>query len=103
MFVFPPPIPSIKSLSQSTLSSLDSGSFGRNLDDVNIQQQTTLEVADTETVMSYNENLDPPPPQDIYNVFAASDLSSHSSSDSAEYKCVCIKAKEIRCSILSSG
>ena len=37
---------------------------------MNIQQQTTLEVADTETVMSDNEDLDPPPPQDISNVFA---------------------------------
>ena len=40
MFVSPPPIPNIESLSQSTTSSLDSGSFGRNRADVNIQQQT---------------------------------------------------------------
>ena len=47
MFVSPPPIPNIESLSQSTISSLGIGSFGRNISDVNIQQQNTLEVADT--------------------------------------------------------
>ena len=45
---------------------------------MNTQQQTTLEVANTETVMADNEELDPSPPQDIYNVFAAADLSSRS-------------------------
>ena len=64
MFVSPPPIPNIESLSQSTISSLGSGSFFRNRYDVNIKQQTTLEVADKETVMAENEELDPPPPQD---------------------------------------
>ena len=54
MFVYPTTIPNIESLSQSTVSSLDSGPFGRNRADVNIQQQTTLEVADTEIVMAYN-------------------------------------------------
>ena len=62
MLVSTPPIPNIESLSQSAISSLDSGSFGRNRSDVNIQQQTTLEVDDTETVMAYNEDLDPLPP-----------------------------------------
>ena len=61
-------------MSQSTISSLDSGSFDRNQADGNIQQPTTSEVADTETVMTYNEDLDLPPPQDISNVFAATDL-----------------------------
>ena len=65
MFVSPPPITKIESLSQYTRSSLDSGSFGRNRSDGNIQQQTTSEVADTETVMAYNEELYTPPPQDI--------------------------------------
>ena len=74
MFVSPPPIPNIESLYQSSISSLDSGSFGRNLSDVNIQQPTTSEVADTETVMAYNEDLYPQPPQDISNVFAAVDF-----------------------------
>ena len=74
IFVSPPPIPNIKSLSQSTISSLDSGSFCRNLADVNIQQQDTSEVSDTEIVMDNNEDLDPPPPHDISNVFAAEDL-----------------------------
>ena len=41
---------------------------------MNIQQQTISEVADIETVISDNEELDTPPPQDISNVFAASDL-----------------------------
>ena len=46
MFVSPPTIPNIESLSQSTISSLDSGSFGGNIADMNIQQQTTSEVVD---------------------------------------------------------
>ena len=70
---------------------------------MNIQQPTTSEVADTETVMAYNEDLDLPPPQDISNVFAAADLSSHSSYDSNKYKCAWLKAKVIRSSILSAG
>ena len=90
-------------MSQSTISSLDSGSFDRNQSDVNIQQQTTSEVADTEILMAYNEELDPPSPQDISNVFAVADFSSHSSADSAKYKCACLKAKEIRSSILYAG
>ena len=55
MFVSPTTITNIESLSQSTISSLDSGSFFRNRSGVNIQQQTTSEVADTETVMADNE------------------------------------------------
>ena len=54
IFLSPPPIPNIESLSQSTTSSLDSGSFGRNRADVNIQKQNTSEVADTEIVMADN-------------------------------------------------
>ena len=54
MFVSTHPSPNIESLSQSTISSLDSGSFGRNLDDMNNQQRNTSEVANTETVMSDN-------------------------------------------------
>ena len=46
-FVSPPPIPNIESFSQSTISSLDSGSFDRNQADVNNQQPTTSEVANT--------------------------------------------------------
>ena len=65
MFVSPPPISNIESLSQSTISSLDSVSFDRNRADGNIQQPTTPEVANTETVMAYNEDLDPPPPHDL--------------------------------------
>ena len=53
--------------------------------------------------MAYNEELDPPPPQDISNVFSESDLSSRSSSDSDKYKRACIKAKVIRSSILHAG
>ena len=41
MFVSPPPITNIESLSQSTISSLYSGSFDRNRSDGNIQQPTT--------------------------------------------------------------
>ena len=62
MFVSSPPIPNIQSIFQSTISSMGSVSFGRNIYDVNIQQQTTSEVADTETVMADNEYLDPPLP-----------------------------------------
>ena len=92
----------IESLSQSTISSLDSGSFGGNRADVNIQQPTTSEVADPETVMAYNEDLYLPPPQDTLNVFVASDLLSSSSSGSNKYRRACLKAKVIRSSILSA-
>ena len=54
---------------------------------MNIQQQTTSEVADTDTVMAYNVELYPPPPQDISNVFVAADFLSRSLSDSDKYKC----------------
>ena len=54
MFLSTPPINNIESLFQSTISPLDSGSFGRNQADVNIQQQTISEVANTETVMDDN-------------------------------------------------
>ena len=87
MFVSPPPIPNIESFSQSTISSLDSGSFDRNRADRNIQQPTTSEIANIETVMAYNEDLDLPAPNDISNVFSAADLSSQSSYDSDKYKC----------------
>ena len=70
---------------------------------MNIQQPTTSEVADTEKVMAYNEDLDPPPPQDISNVFSSADLSSQSSSDSAKYNRAWYKARVIRYSILSAG
>ena len=103
MFVSLPPIPNIESFSQSTISSLDSGSYDRNRADGNIQQQTTSEVADTETVMAYNKDIYPPPPQDISNVFAAVDLSSQSSYDSIKYKHAWHRAKGICSSVLSSG
>ena len=51
---------------------------------MNIQQQTTSEVAYIETLMDDNEDIDPPSPQDISNVFAAADLTPRSSSDSAK-------------------
>ena len=103
MFVSPPPITNIESLSQSTISSLYSGSFGRNRYDMNIQQQTTSEVADTETVLNNNEEIDPPPSQDILSVFSAAEFSFSSSSDSADYKRAWLKAKVIRSYILSPG
>ena len=70
---------------------------------VNIKQLTTSEVAYKETVMAYNEDLDPPLPYDISNEFAAADFSSHSSDDAAKYKPAWIKAKIISSSILSGG
>ena len=79
-----PLLPNFESLSQSTTSSLGIESFGGNISDVNIQQQTISKVAYTETLMADNEELDTPSPQDISNVFAASDLASRSSSDSAK-------------------
>ena len=103
MFVFPPPISNIESLSQSTISSLDRGSFGRNRADMNIQKPTTSKEADKETMMYYNEDLDPPPPQDILHVFSSSDLLSQSSSDSDKYKRAWYKARVIPYTILSSG
>ena len=70
---------------------------------MNMKQQTTPEVGDIDTVMSDNEEIDPQPPQDIYNVFVATDFLSCSSSDSAKYKPAWIKAKVIRYYILSAG
>ena len=70
---------------------------------MNIQQQNTLDVSDTETLMADNEDIDPPPPHDISNVFAAADLSYQSSYDSVKYKCAWHRAKGIRSYILSSG
>ena len=90
-------------MSQSTISSLDSGSFGRNQYNVNIKQQTTSEVDDTDTAMSDNEELDNPPPQGKSNVFAVEVLLSRSSSDSEKYKRAWLKAKVILSSILSAG
>ena len=54
-------------------------------------------------VMAYNEDLYPPPPHDILNVFAAADLSSQSSYESVKYKRSQHRAKGIHSSILSSG
>ena len=90
-------------MSQPTISSLDSGSFDRNRADGNIQQPTTSEVANIETVMGYNEDIYPPPPHDISNVFAAADLSSQPSYASVKYKRAWHRAKGIRSSILSFG
>ena len=70
---------------------------------MNIQQQNTSEVADTDIVMVDNEDINPPPTQDILNVFSAADLSYCSSSDSDKYICAWLKAKVIRSSILSAG
>ena len=70
---------------------------------MNIQQPTTPEVADTDTLMAYNEVLDTPPPQDISNFISSADLSSQSSYYSYKYKCAWYKARVIRYSILSAG
>ena len=70
---------------------------------MNIKQQTTPELSDTETVVADNEEVYPPPPQDISNVFSAEDLSSCSSSDSDKYKHVWLKEKVICACILYSG
>ena len=43
---------------------------------MNIQQTTTSEVDNTDTVVAYNEDIDPPLPQDILNVFSSEDLSA---------------------------
>ena len=70
LFVSPPPITNIESLSKSNISSLDSRSSDRKRADKNIQQRNTSEVANIETVMAYNDDLYPPPPHDKLNVFA---------------------------------
>ena len=103
MFVSSPPIPNIESLSQYNISSLHSGSFSSNRSGANIKQPTTSEVGNIKTVMADNEDLDLPSPRDIFNVFAAADLLSHSSSDLNKYKCAWLKAKVIRSSTLSAG
>ena len=53
--------------------------------------------------MGYNEDIDPPPPHDILNVFTAADLSSQSSYDTVKYKRAWHRAKGIRSYILSLG
>ena len=53
--------------------------------------------------MDYNEDLDPPLPQDISNVFSLSDLLAQSSSDSDKYKRAWYKARVIRSSVLYVG
>ena len=53
--------------------------------------------------MADNEDIDTPPPQDISNVFAATELSSQSSYDTVKYKCAWYRAKVIHSSILFSG
>ena len=53
--------------------------------------------------MALNEDIDPPTPQDISNVFAAVYLWPHSSPDSNKYKCAWLKAKVVRSSILTDG
>ena len=53
--------------------------------------------------MAGNEDIYTPPLQDISNVFAAADLLSQSSYDTAKYKHAWHRAKGIRSSILSSG
>ena len=53
--------------------------------------------------MAGNEDIDPPPPQDISNVFAVTDLSSQSLYDKVEYKRAWHRAKGISSSILSYG
>ena len=70
---------------------------------MNIQQQTTLEVADIETLMVDNEDLYISPPQDISNVFVAPDFLSCSSYYSVKYKRAWLKAEVILSSILSAG
>ena len=66
---------------------------------MNIQQINTSEVANTETVMTDIEELDPPQQQDISNVFAAADLSYCSSYDSVKYKSALLKANLIISSV----
>ena len=51
--------------------------------------------------MGYNEDIDPPPPHDISNVFAAADFSFQSSYDTVKYKRAWHRAKGISSSILS--
>ena len=68
---------------------------------MNIQKPSTSEVADTETVMDDNEDIDPPPPQDVLNAFSSTELSDQSSYDSAKYKRAWYKARLICSYILS--
>ena len=53
--------------------------------------------------MAGNEDIYPPPPQYISNVFAAAELSSQSSYDTVKYKHAWHRAKGISSSILSHG
>ena len=70
---------------------------------MNIQQPTTSELAYKATVMAYNEDLVPPLPHDISNLFSSADLFYKSSYDSAKYRLASYRARVIRSFILSSG
>ena len=112
MFASPPPLPNIATLSQSTISSLGSGSAGRKRTFTTHEHRTTLEVND---IAETPEDLLSPPTQEVLphnlshsftatdpNVFTASEslrLTAHS----AQYKKDWYKAKTIRASILSAG
>ena len=50
--------------------------------------------------MGYNEDIDPPPPHDISNMFSSAELLSCSSYYSDKYKRLWLKAKVTRSSIL---
>ena len=67
---------------------------------MSIRQQTALKISNTDTAITDIEELDPPSPQGISNVFTAADLFSCSSSDSDKYKRAWRKAKVIGSSFL---
>eukprot|EP00978_Attheya_sp_CCMP212_P024273 scaffold76016_cov51-Attheya_sp.AAC.2 len=119
-FVSTPAIPTIESLSQSTVSSLETRgsrsstsagttSSSRLRSESSSRTNSSCSRASRRNVSAHAPvaplmtALDPPVPQDLSNVFAASGLSSYTSTSSAEYKRSWRKAQAIKESILSAG
>jgi hypothetical protein len=131
LFVSTPPIPIIESLSQSTISSLGTrgsrsstlssgttssssshrgthsatNSSRSHISGFNLPADTPVAPSTTSIdhpVMSTTV-MEPPSPQDLSNVFAASALNSSLDRNSAEYKHAWRKAQEIKLAILAAG
>eukprot|EP00978_Attheya_sp_CCMP212_P017891 scaffold48234_cov60-Attheya_sp.AAC.5 len=119
-FVSPPPIPTIESLSQSTVSSMGtrgsrSSTSSGTTSSSRLHSQSSSRT-NSSCIRASRRNvsahgpvgplmtaIDPPVPQDLLNVFAASGLSSYTSTSSAEYKRSWRKAQAIKESMLSAG
>jgi hypothetical protein len=129
-FVSTPPIPTVESLSQSTISSLGSSGSRSTLSsgtassssshsgtrsstnsllnrisgcDVSADTPVAPSTSVIDPPATSTTVIDPPSPQDLSNVFAASAIHSSIDRTSAEYKHAWRKAQEIKQAILAAG